>query len=311
VRSSVGILLAAQVVVVGGCGLNAEGVGTGDTVDAGSASRRLDARAPRGDAADDRALADVSSHSSSSSSAAMDASHDTGPTDPVDSGHDAHVADAGHDAHVADAGVDAREAASVYAATCAELTLSSGTKTETLYLGGDSDKPWTAVCVTSGGTSKTYLKLPGSNTSSYPPGRCATAVDGGAGVVTTWTMVLFDPTTLTVTTNDLAGATSVGATYEVSGNGAFTHTYSVMFFGSGRSCNMAAAEVGQINLTGTSFVVDPSQMFLLQGFQSAGGAMTTGANTTLDVGGYSAGISPCSDYYTDTGGACLKLAYAP
>jgi hypothetical protein len=169
--------------------------------------------------------------------------------------------------------------------------------------------PWTAVCVTTVSSSNTYLPLPSTgNQSVYPLGGCGMSVGGSAGVVTTYSRVLFDPTTLLVDTSDTTGAVSTGETYEVSGNGSFMHAYSSMAYASARSCEPTPgpSASGSINLAGTHFVVDPGQAFtVLQG-------TTTGAGTaaTLRVNGYPAGISACSnDYYTDTGGPCLKLAY--
>jgi hypothetical protein len=133
--------------------------------------------------------------------------------------------------------------------------------------------------------------------------------------VTTYSMVLFDPTTLLVDTSNMTGATSTGATFETSGNNTVHHQYNSMPFASARTClNKAPAAVGTINLTGTHFVVDPSQTFTVQGSAATGSGTTVGEMTTLSVEGYPAGISPCSsvtDYYTDVGGTCLKLAYSP
>ena len=233
----------------------------------------------------------------------------------VDARAGASDARAGRDAGPAlyDAKIAASDASTSHPETCAELNLAAGQKTVTLYAGGDPSKPWIATCVTTASGSRTYLPLPSGNSSSYPLGACATAVPGNqSGVVTTWSAVQFDPTTMTVDTSDQTFASSVGATHETSGNGSFTHQYTSMPFASARSCSTQTAATGTINLQGTSFVVDASQTFPVQGADTGGGAMTSGGITTLSVTGYPAGISPCStDYYTETGGACLKLTYSP
>jgi hypothetical protein len=323
VSRPIGLVFATLQVGLLGCGLNAAGL---DAADAGP--QQPDAAHRHSDGAAGHPMTDAHVGQDTRSSSSSDAGHaDTGHVDAgqvdagngdargVDAGHldaghlDAGHHDSGHDAHVAaDTGVDA---GILYATTCAELSLADGKHTTTLYLGGDPAKPWTATCVTSGGTSKTYLPLPAGNMSSYPVGGCGTATSGNAGVVTTWAMVLFDPTTMMVTTNDLTGANSTGSTSETSGNGSFTHQYDVMYFASGRSCVTTTATVATVNLSGTSFVVDPSQTFPVQGYESSGSASTSGTTTTLKVQGFPGEISACNDYYSDVGGACLKLAYAP
>jgi len=246
----------------------------------------------------------------------MDASHADAVT--TEAGHpDASHTDASHvdagqtDAGHVDAGVDA---GITYPATCAELSLPVGQKSATLYLNHSASTPWTAWCVTTASSSKSYLTLvPTVNVSTYPLGGCATLVTGKVtGATTVWSKVLFDPTTLLVDTSDLTFATSTGATFETSGNGSFTHQYNSMPFASARSCVPSTYATATVNLTGTSFKVDPAQIFHVQGASASGSGQTTGEVTTVTVEGYPAGNAPCSgDYYTETGGACLKLAYAP
>jgi len=233
-----------------------------------------------------------------------------------DAGHDAGREDASDasekDAHTHDAGVDT---GAVFAQACSELGLPVGTQEETLYIGHNPAMPWTALCVTTSiNSSLTYLPLPAGNQSTYPLGGCATAsVNGGTGVVSTYSRVLINPTTLMVDTSDSSGAISTGGTYELSGNGSFKHTYSVMLFASARSCTLGTTEgTASINLTGTHFVVASTQVFTPQGYESMGQGTTIGSETTLDVKGNSGGISSCSnvnDYYTDVGGSCLQLTY--
>jgi hypothetical protein len=244
------------------------------------------------------------------------ATQDGRPSD--DSGtHDAgHATDAGQDAGTHEAGAgEAGDASGVYPETCAEANLTGTAQvTTTLYVDARPSQPWTAVCVYASGSWKTYLPLPAGNTSSYPLGGCASADGGGGGVVTTYAMVLFDPSTLTVDTSDHAFSRSEGHTYEVSGESTVFHDYDWMPFASARSCvPNGTAATGFIVLTGTPFAVASSQPFTPEGFMPSGGASMSGASTTLSIKGEPAGISPCgaNDYYTDMGGPCLKLTYAP
>jgi hypothetical protein len=285
--------VAAGACIVG-CGLN--GVGINAVRDAGGASEP-DATVVLGsDAGDAGAPPRDSSIPSEDARPEVDAD--------VDGADSAAGADS----------ADSADTSALYAATCAALGLPIGTQTATLYLNNDPSMAWTATCVTTNTSSKTYLPLPTGNQSSYPLGGCATPVNGSSGVLTTWSMVRFDPTTLLVDTSDVTGATSTGATYEVSGNGSVHNQYNVMMFASARSCVTNSQNLGTVNLTGTHFVVDSSQVFLVQGFDGTGNGTTMAENTTLSVGGQPAGISPCtsvSDYYTNVGGKCLKLAYRP
>jgi hypothetical protein len=222
--------------------------------------------------------------------------------------HDARAHDAGHDAHTVS-----------YPTTCPQDDAGSAPQTTTLYVGGDPNQPWTAVCA--GGDA--YLPLGSTtNVSSYPPGNCATIGPGqSAGVTTTWTMLRIDPTTLMVDTADFTGATSSGATSEVSGDGSFQHEYTSMPYGATRSCvDQAPTSAGAtIDLSDTHFAVASTQTWYPQGWSNTnkknapygGAAPASGKTISLSVGGYPAGISPCNDYYQTMGGQCLQLVYSP
>jgi len=222
--------------------------------------------------------------------------------------HDARAHDAGHDAHTVS-----------YPTTCPQDDAGSAPHTTTLYVGGDPNQPWTAVCA--GGDA--YLPLGSTtNVSSYPPGNCATIGPGqSAGVTTTWTMLRIDPTTLMVDTADFTGATSSGATSEVSGDGSFQHEYTSMPYGATRSCvDQAPTSAGAtIDLSDTHFAVASTQTWYPQGWSNTnkknapygGAAPASGKTISLSVGGYPAGISPCNDYYQTMGGQCLQLVYSP
>jgi hypothetical protein len=229
------------------------------------------------------------------------------PTDsaaPRDAGdaEEASTSDGGHrDAGAPDVGAPHPE-------SCAAAGVASGTVT--LYVNGDPAKPWQATCV---GTTS-YLTLANKNYSSYPAnGSCTT----GTGVVTTWTRINVDPTTLLVNTVDYTGATSVNTTHEVSGNGTVTHEYTEMPYASARTCVQGAPSTtgtpgAVIDLTGTPFAIGGTSAFTTAGYMGSSSVAPTAGGPTVDlfIGGYPAGISPCGDdYYTDVGGACLQLLY--
>lgn len=201
-------------------------------------------------------------------------------------------------------------------ASCAEVP-SVVDGDATLYVGHDPKKPWTAYCTASHDTYLTLSAGEANNWSVYPNENCATV---GAGEVvsvrTAWTRVRIDPTTLVVATNDYTFATSVGATHEMSGDGAIDYTYTKLPFAVGRRCenNGPPVIVARIDFTGTKFRVAANQ-FLVEGFQASGSAAPVGDAVFLSLKGFPAGIHPCrpggTDYYQRNGGACLQLTYAP
>jgi len=201
--------------------------------------------------------------------------------------------------------------ASADPASCAQVNASG--QTVTLYAGNDPAKPWQAFC---NGTA-TYLPLSAGNVSSYPAGGCATV--SPSQVVTTWARVRIDPTTFIVDTSDLTYAQSTGSTHEISGNGSYNHVYSTMPFAAARSCNDRAATtpLATVDLRGTPFSIAPTQSWNPQGYSNNGGPFasetfdTTRQHVDLEIGGFPAGLSPCNDYYTTTGGPCLQLVYGP
>lgn len=228
--------------------------------------------------------------------------------------------DTGFDAPV-DAPIDTgTDSGPLYPVSCAEIPAATNTDV-TLYWDRDPAKPYDAHC---GNAGATFVKLndnAAKNTSSYPLGTqgCTSLVGGQTKpVTTTWTMLRFDPATKLVNTGDYSYATLSGGTHEESGNGTFKYDYLKMPFASGRVCddhgNFAA--VAKIDLSKTKLAVAGSQAWSHDGFQGQSSANADGKNKviTLNVAGYSAGVSPCAanvDYYTQNGGFCLQLAYAP
>jgi hypothetical protein len=222
------------------------------------------------------------------------------------------------DAGGVDAAPDA--APSPYPASCTEVPNAGAGIDVVLYWDKDPTKPYDAHCQ----AGATYVRLndtAGKNTTTYPMGTasCTRFVTGQTKVVTTtWTMLRFDPTTHLVDTSDFTFATSVGGTHEDSGNNSIHTDYLKMPYASGRVCdsNQNTAPVAKLDLTKTKLAVAATQAWSHDGFEGQATAMADPKNKaiTLNVGGYSAGGSPCpanADYYTTTGGKCLLLTYAP
>lgn len=206
------------------------------------------------------------------------------------------------------------DAAPASPASCTDVPSAAGTDV-TLYVAHDPGKPWPAYC---GASGETYLRLPAgaaNNFSTYPANQCASVANGSASSVkTTWTRVRIDPVTLVVTTNDYAGATSTGATHEVSGNGSIDYTYVKMPFATGRTCDGSASTVAKVDLTGTKLHIAPNQ-FISEGFNTNGSPSTNAQVTTLALSAFPGGMHPCrpagTDYYQRNGGKCLQLEYGP
>jgi hypothetical protein len=220
---------------------------------------------------------------------------------------DAHTEDAhAEDAFPRDALVDAGkpEQGAPYPTTCAAVGTANGTVT--LYVNGDSAKPWEAECV--GG--KSYLALSNSNYSSYPTGTCAT----GTEVKTVWSKIAVDPTTLLVDTADYTGAVSTGNVLETTTT--YTTTYTMIPYASARTCNepldIGGTPGAEIDLRGTPFTIGGTSAFTAAGYMETSAVTPGGGGSAVDlfIAGYPSGISACTnDYYTNTGGSCLQLIY--
>ncbi len=207
------------------------------------------------------------------------------------------------------------DASARLAASCAALGASASNQSVELHLDGDATRPFAAHC---SADLRTYLPLEGPNMSSYPVGGCSTLAAGATvGVTTTWQMVRFDAVMHAIDTSDTMFATSTGGTHESSGNGAFTHDYLSMPFGSGRSCVDGTAQtVAIIDLTGTHFALAAAQTWAADGFSATTAPQITTQRTkaTIMATGFPVGASPCApnaDYYTVNGGTCLQLDYVP
>ena len=164
--------------------------------------------------------------------------------------------------------------------TCAELHAedpSLGDGEYTLHVGKDPLKPWTGYCHDMAGTPTDYLPLvnvqAGRNFSQY------TASDPGeTDLVTTFTRVRIDPTTLVVDIDDLTFSSSSGM---VMHGGPVTS----MPYGVAEGCAGSgnADGVGNIDLVGTPFkVIDP---FCTKGAGPAGDAVFSMNDQVIDLTG--------------------------
>ena len=259
----------------------------------------------------------------SSSSAGPDATKIGDEGGAIGSGDAAAPAPAPRDAATADVSSDAPidSPPPLYPGSCAELPNSGTGLDVTLYWDKDPTKPYDAHC---GANGAVYVRLndtTGKNSTTYPLGTasCTRLVTGQTKVVvTTWTMLRFDPVTHLVDTGDYAGATSTGGTHEDSGNNTVHIDFTKMPFASGRVCDsgLGAAPVATIDLSKTKLAVAAGQAWSHDGYQGASSFTADAKNQkiTLKIAGYSAGVSACAanaDYYTENGGKCLLLVYSP
>jgi hypothetical protein len=205
--------------------------------------------------------------------------------------------------------------ASGVASSCSELGVDAVDQNVQLYLDGNPMQPYSAHC---SADLKTYIALEGYNFSSYPLGGCSTpAASEQDGVKTTWQMIRFDTGVHAIDTGDYTFATSTGGTHETSGDGSVNNDYFKIPFGSGRSCSPAEVQtVAMVDLTGTHFMLEPSQIWSTDGFEAMTNAEIDSQRTmaTITAQGNPTGVSPCAqyvDYYTLAGGTCLHLEYVP
>ena len=200
-----------------------------------------------------------------------------------------------------------------YPETCAELRAAYpgvGDGDNTLYIGHDPQKPWTAYCRDMAGTPKEYLPLvnleDGKNFSQYTAG----GPSPGTDVRTKFTRVRIDPIALIVDIDDTTYSSSSGQLMH--GNLVVTK----MPYGVAMNCLLGQATgLGQVDLTGTPFkVVDE---FCKSGENAIGVATISPDGKTVDLtaGGNCSWTSPTldklctSDPEAFTSGPALDLAY--
>jgi hypothetical protein len=185
--------------------------------------------------------------------------------------------------------------------------------TYTLYLGGDSAKPWQAYCAGIANTPHEYLSLTGTNFAQYTQG----GKSSGTDVRTTFTKVRFDPSSLRVDISDRSFATSTGMlNHAGSGTMVMSMPYSVAM---DCASNNSKTGVAQIDLTGTSFVL-PNGFQFFEGGNNPSGAvqMPDNQHATINGGGNCGWIGPMNtpvnafnNNVTSGNGTILQLAYAP
>lgn len=186
--------------------------------------------------------------------------------------------------------------------------------TYTLYLGGDSRKPWQAHCAGMANIPHEYLSLTGMNFAQYTHGGNSPGMD----VRTTFTKVRFDPATMKIDSSDRSFATSTG-TLNHSGSGTMVTS---MPYGVAMDCigNNSTAGVAQIDLTGTSFTLSNGNVFIRGGNHAAGNVQPSSDNrrATISGGGDCGWVGPMSiptnpfnDNVSSTNSTLLQLSYAP
>ena len=200
-----------------------------------------------------------------------------------------------------------------YPETCAELRAEYpgvGDGDNTLYIGNDPQKPWTAYCLDMAGTPKEYLPLvkldEGRNFSQYTAG----GPSPGTDVRSKYTRVRIDPLTLIVDIDDATYASSSGQLQH--GNLAVTK----MPYGVAMNCLLGQATgLGNVDLTGTPFKVDDD--YCKAGENAIGVATISPDGKTVDLtaGGNCSWTSPTlgmmctSDPQQFNSGPALDLAY--
>ena len=199
-------------------------------------------------------------------------------------------------------------------ATCAQVRQRLpmvGDGLYTLYAGNDPGRPWVAWCQDMAGTPAEYLPLaatgPDVNFSQYTAGGWSP----GSNVRTHFTRLRIDPTTFAVNTSDQRFSSSSGRLYHV-GNG--NRTVTSMPYASSMDCmaNAGASGLGNIDLRGTPFFVQPNQFYAHGGSPFAGGSLYGARNQTVQLrGGGACGWNSLGDLYDpmNQNGGTLRLQY--
>ena len=198
-------------------------------------------------------------------------------------------------------------------ATCAEVVAKDPAATDgeyTLYIDRNPDKPWTAYCADMAGQPSEYLTLfstgGDSNFSQYTAG----GASPGSSVRTSFTRVRIDPADMTIVIGDQTFSSS---------SGSLTHgstTVTFMPFGVAMSCDASASGMGNIDLTGTPFVVTTG--FCQGGFQAQGSSTFSQNDQVVNLTGgggcgWTGPNNPCPDNpFNGNGGSTrIQLDYRP
>jgi hypothetical protein len=201
-----------------------------------------------------------------------------------------------------------------YPATCAQASRGGMPQTGMvkLYVNGDPDKPWTALCELSGNQVQEFLQLQSatSNYSQYTAGGQAS----GTTVRTVYSAVRIDPLTLKINCGDQSHAKSSGRVdHPDLPNPSIPVTS--MPYGVAMGCDGTANGSGQIDLSGTPFAVVPSA-FATGGYMAMGGASYGNGNrsVTLTGGGQCGWLNPKPGVFNPVNADTsveLPLVYSP
>ena len=172
----------------------------------------------------------------------------------------------------------------------------------TLYVGGDPAKPWTAYCHDMAGTASTYLTLqatgPGLNYSQF------LYFNLDNPVTTTFSRVRIDPATLNVDIDDLTFSQSSGG---VSYNG---RSVTSMPYAAPETCDGLSAHAN-VDLTGTPFKVTDTFTTAGSGGSATATPAQNGQVVNLEAHGFCRWIAPtgANEPYLRNSGAVLQLGY--
>jgi GON domain len=195
-------------------------------------------------------------------------------------------------------------------ATCADIKAASPGSPDGTYTITNNGKQFQVYCKGMAGTPAEYLSLvntgAGQNFSQYTAG----GATPGTNVVTSYTKVRLNPSTLLVDISDQSFTTSTGT---LTGPGSVQVTS--MPYGTAMACISGgnAAGLANIDLTGTPFTVN--DIFATQGAAPAGSAVLSSSNHVVSItgGGFcgwtvpEGGFNPINNFGTFQ----LQLAFTP
>lgn len=190
-------------------------------------------------------------------------------------------------------------------AACAEIRADNPGATDgeyTLYLAGDSKRPWTVWCADMKNKPLEYLPLKQDslNYSQYTAGNAA-----GTSVRTVYSRLRFDPATLRVDISDQRFSTSTGSLTQDN------QKVTSMPFGVAMACDPAVMGEGKVDVSGTGFRV-AANAFVVDGYRASGSATYSpnAQKITLVGGGYCGWIAPgLYDPINNAGDFLLSLEY--
>jgi hypothetical protein len=184
----------------------------------------------------------------------------------------------------------------------------------TLYVGHDGTKNWTAYCANLASAPTEYLPLVQTGASSNFSQYTASTSTGGTNVVTAYTKVRIDPTSLVVDTSDQTFATSTGM---LTHPATMPATVTSMPYAEAMDCagSGSLTGIGNVDLRGTPFTVIPNDFTFPPGGVSSPGTATYSAGNqvvNLTGGGFCGWEAPSglgTAPYNTGGGPILDLVY--